>query len=106
MLTRQNDSRNGAPDHLRNFRLFNIHVIEDRPDELNGPSGARLGVAEDEDVILPQLKVVDPVRQLLDEEPGHDEPRVVADQVIDEGDRVAGLDPECLLRRYFRPVSR
>ena len=55
----------GTSDHLRNFGLLNVNIIDQGPDQLNGPGGSSLGVAHYEDVIVTQLKIGNPIARAL-----------------------------------------
>ena len=93
-----------APYHLRDFCFFDIDVIDECPHELYGPGGACLGVAQYEDVLLPHWEVVNSLSQLQGKQPRHDQPRLVADHIIDQGDRVGRPQPVPLLLRYLPPT--
>ena len=56
----------GTSDHLGNFCLLNVHLIDQRPDQLYGPGGPGLGVAHYEDIVVSQLEIGNPLTRLGD----------------------------------------
>ena len=54
----------GTSDHLGNFGLLNVHLIDQSPDQLDGPGSSSLGVAHDEDIVVSQLEIGNPLTRL------------------------------------------
>ena len=54
----------GTADHLGNFGLLNVHLIDESPDQFNCPGGACLRVTHYEDVVVSQLEIGNPFTSL------------------------------------------
>ena len=56
----------GTSDHLGNFCLLNVHLIDQSPDQFYGPGCPSLGVAHDENIVVSQLEIGNPLTRLGD----------------------------------------